>query len=135
MVIGTSLEIAALLSCACLASFVLIFSLMKRKYIRTFFSGKLGKTVIMEKFKNSEDDDVKAIIFKKNRKCWVEIEGDVKHWVQANYWRWKRDKPEWFTEKLIKKIPVNFIPEEEESRRGVIGAGRTSASVAPAIDR
>ena len=97
---------------AWLLVFVLFLKLMKKKYRKTFFSLKLGKTAIMEKFE-SENEEVKAAIFTKNRNLWVEIEEDVKEWVMNNWWRWKEEQPAWLTEGIIAKIPDEFIPSEE----------------------
>jgi hypothetical protein len=125
---GDAIHLVLLMIGAWLVTFGLNLLLMKKKYRKTFFSLKLGKTAIMEKFE-SENEEVKAAIFTKNRNLWVEIEEDVKEWVMNNWWRWKEEQPAWLTEGIIAKIPDEFIPSEE-SRVALNRMRRRSSFVA-----
>jgi hypothetical protein len=101
-------KLAWVMCSAWLISFVLFLRLMKQEYLHSFFSLKDGKSVVMERFL-IDDEQVKASIFKKNRKLWVGIEEEVKVWVTANWRRWNREKPKWFTKGLIAKIPKEWV--------------------------
>ena len=49
-----------------------------------------------------------------NPNKWEAIKEPVKEWVQENWWTWKEEKPGWFTDAWIAKVPDDFIPEEED---------------------
>ena len=63
------------------------------------------------------DEAVKASVIEKNKKMWRAIREDVKEWVQANWWRWKEEKPEWFSLAWQSKVPVDWITDVEERTR------------------
>ena len=104
-----------------LLSFVGILMLMKRKYWASFISFETGNEWLMSKYLKGDSDEVKGGIFNNNKNKWVPIREDVKAWSLANWWKWKKDKPEWLTESLIGKIPDDFIPKEED-RKALEGA-------------
>ena len=106
-----------------LLTFALFLVLMKKEFRRTFFSTKSGKQQIMDRFK-SKDDEIKASVLKKNKKMWRPIREDVKEWVLANWWRWEAEKPDWYQESWIAKVPPDMIPSE--AKQGAI-AIRASA--------
>jgi hypothetical protein len=124
-----------------LLSFVGILVMMKRKYLRTFFSFETGRRWVMSCFLNGDCDESRGSIFRFNKNIWASIRKEVKAWTLANWWRWKREKPEWLTEALIGKIPDDFIPKEEDrkalegarmsarlSLKGVLGAAEGHAA-------
>ena len=51
-----------------------------------------------------------------SRHHWVSIEEKVKKWVGENWARWEEEKPEWFTDAMKAKVPVEFIPTRGEAR-------------------
>jgi len=79
------------LSGAWVAVFGVFLLLMKKEYRGTFFA--MSKQQVMDRF-SADDEAVKATVLKKNKKQWRAIREDVKEWVQANWWRWKEEKPE-----------------------------------------
>ena len=100
------------LSGAWVVVFGLFLLLIQREYWLTFFTLSTAKQQVMDRF-NSEDESVKAGVFKKNKKMWRAIREDVKEWVQANWWRWKEEKPEWFSEAWIGRVDADMIPLED----------------------
>ena len=78
--------------------------LMKKEYRRTFFTTMTGKQQVMNRF-SADDEVVKASVLEKNKKVWLAIREDVKEWVQANWWRWKEEKPAWFDLAWLSKVP------------------------------
>ena len=93
-------------------SFGLFLMLMKKRYRRTFFSTRTGCDWAMDFFLKADDDAGKQHIFGCNKKQWAGIRGKVKEWVLNSWWRWDEEKPEWFTESWIAKVPLDFIPKE-----------------------
>jgi len=69
----------------------------------------------MDFFLKGEDDEAKQNILGCNQKMWRAIRGEVKEWVLLNYWTWEADRPEWFTESWIAKIPPDMIPPQEKA--------------------
>jgi len=84
---------------------------MKREYRGTFWSTKTSKQQSMSFF-DSEDDAVKPEVMTENRLLWAAIRPQVEDWVGANYWRWEKERPAWFTESWIAKIPPDMVPSE-----------------------
>jgi len=93
-------------------SFGLFLLLMKKEYRRTFVGTQTGRQQITERFIQAADDSVKASVMKKNKKQWRAIRGEVEEWVGEGWWRWEAEKPKWFTESWIAKVPPDMIPTE-----------------------
>ena len=36
--------------------------------------------------------------------------------MRANWWRWNEERPEWFGEAWVNKLPNDFVPEDEEEQ-------------------
>jgi len=100
--------------------FIVFFALMKKEYRGTFFTTTTGKQQIMDRFK-SQDESVKAGLFKKNKKVWREIKGEVSEWVGENWWRWKEERPEWFTASWVQRVPAEMIPADDDEVRRELG--------------
>ena len=115
--------------------FGLFLLLMKKEYRGTFFDTASGKQQIMDRFK-VDDDAIKASILKKNKKLWVGIRGEVKTWVLGNWWKWAEEKPEWFSEAWLAKLPDDFVPDDEDQAKLEVirKKGRRRSSVTEALD-
>jgi len=112
------------LSGAWVAIFGVLLLLMKNDYRQTFFSTKTGKQTTQDYFKSS-DDSVKKEVITENKLSWREIREDVKDWVQENWWRWKTERPEWFTESWIAMVPDDMIPTEDKRPAAGINANNS----------
>jgi hypothetical protein len=88
-------------------------SVMKKKYRKTFVSLETGCEWAQKFFLEGETDKVKSKTVRLNKKKWEHIKEPVKEWVQENWWTWKEEKPDWFTDAWIAKVPDDFIPAEE----------------------
>jgi len=93
-------------------SFGLFLLLMKKGYRHTFFSTTSGKLLTMDYFLQGEGDEAKAVLLTSNKKQWAGIRDTVKEWVREGWWRWEANRPEWFTESWIAKVPPDMIPSE-----------------------
>jgi len=118
------------LSGAWVVVFAVFLLLMKKEYRRSFFTTTTGKQQVMDRF-GADDEAVKASVRKRNKKMWRAIREDVKEWVQANWWRWKEEKPEWFDLAWQSKVPKEWITDVEERARldAVREEGRRRSSV------
>jgi len=116
-----------------------VFLLLKKKeYRRTFSSTRLGKQWTMDFFLKGTEDAVKKATMSHNKAQWRAIREDVKEWVQANWWRWKEEKPAWFDLAWQSKVPKDWITDVEERARldevrkrrgGVVGSVTQLAGV------
>ena len=103
-------------SVAWLLTFGAILLQMKKEYRKSFFSLETGRDWIVSIFSDENPDEVKQRIMTKNRNLWKSIENDVKDWVQSNWWKWKDSRPSWFTDAWIARVPVDFIPRDEDRK-------------------
>jgi hypothetical protein len=98
----------------CVAVF---FLNIERKYLHTFWSTKRSTEYAMAFFLEGEHDAIKIVVFMFSRHKWVSIEGEIKTWVNLNWARWEEEQPEWFTDVMKAKVPVDFIPADGDARR------------------
>jgi hypothetical protein len=96
-----------------LCLFVTLMRSMDQDYLHTFFSGATARDFTIATFRNADTDEKKALIFKRNFHVWRSIEGEVRAWVHANFAKWQRERPDWYTQKLINKIPEEVLSKEE----------------------
>jgi hypothetical protein len=97
--------------------FAVFFLNIDSKYWHTFWSTQTSKDMIMANFLAGESDAIKIVIFWFSRHQWVSIEGQVKKWVGLNWAKWEEEQPEWFTDVMKAKVPVDFIPADGDARR------------------
>ena len=105
------------LSGAWVVVFGVFLLLMKKEYRRTFFTTRTGKQWTMDFFLKGTEDAVKKGTLNHNKAQWRAIREDVKEWVQANWWRWKEEKPAWFELAWQSKVPKEWITDVEERER------------------
>jgi hypothetical protein len=97
--------------------FAVFFLNIESKYLHTFWSTKRSKDHSMAFFLEGESDKTKFLIFTRSRHHWVSIEGEIKKWVQLNWAKWEEEQPEWFTDVMKARVPVEFIPADGDARR------------------
>jgi hypothetical protein len=97
--------------------FVCFFWNINREYLKSFISAQRGIDYSMSYFVKGESEEVKFQVFKKSRRHWVAIESDIHKWVELNWAKWEEEQPQWFTDQLKAKVPVEFIPEPGDARR------------------
>jgi hypothetical protein len=90
---------------------------IERKYLHTFWSIQRSKDMSMAYFLERESDEMKFVVFTNSRHHWVSIEGEVKKWVGINWAKWEEEQPEWFTDVMKAKVPVEFIPADGDARK------------------
>ena len=71
----------------------------------------------MAYFLEGESDKTRMKVFTASRHQWVSIEKEIKKWVELNWAKWEEEKPDWFTDVMKAKIPVDFIPADGDERR------------------
>ena len=116
-VISTAWNVVTYIIPATLVFFVVFFLTLEREYLNTFLSTQRGKDLTMSYFLQGQDDEVMYEVMTYTRHHWVSIEDKVRKWVLENWARWEEEKPEWFTDQMKAKVPVEFIPTTGEARR------------------
>jgi hypothetical protein len=89
-------------------------SIMKKEYRKTFVSLETGCEWAQKFFLEGETDEVKSAVTGCNKKKWGPVKEPVKEWVQEKWFTWKEEKPGWFTDAWIAKVPDDFIPARED---------------------
>jgi hypothetical protein len=97
--------------------FAVLFLNIERKYWHTFLSTQRSKDMSMAFFLEGKSDKLKFEVFGCSRHHWVSIEGEIKKWVKSNWAKWEEEQPEWFTDVMKAKVPVDFIPADGDARR------------------
>jgi hypothetical protein len=97
--------------------FAVFFLNIEKKYLHTFWSTQRGKDKTMAYFLEGESDAIKWSVFKRTKHHWVSIEGEIKKWVEMNWAKWEEEQPDWFTDVMKAKVPVDFIPADGDARR------------------
>ena len=98
------------------------------EYMETFLSKQTGWERAERMFLDNEEDEKRALIFKKNTVMWSRIKEDVKAWTMTNWETWDEEKPEWFTLEVIARIPDEFIPPRFLAKLGGARERRGSAA-------
>ena len=97
-----------------LISLLGFFSGIGKRYLHTFYDFASGKQFVVWTFKNATSDYEKILVFKRHSAYWFSIKDELRVWVAENYRDvWMAEKPEWFTDNVLRMIPEDFIPKEE----------------------
>ena len=104
----------------------LVLLLMKMGYRKTFFSSQTGKEFSMDYFLKGRDDETKSAVVQCHKQHWAAIKGEVKEWVVEGWWRWKQEKPKWFTESWIAKLPIDFVAEANVAEEVALSGERVA---------
>ena len=92
------------------------------KFRHTLWSKVTGRQVVQEYFTKGESDETKIIIFGTQRLKWEgDIGREVKQWTFENWEAWERDKPAWFTPRVVASVPDEYIPK---ARLEALGSNR-----------
>jgi hypothetical protein len=97
--------------------FVVFFFNIEKKYLHTFWSIQRGKDKTMAYFLEGKSDAIMFSVFRRSKHHWVSIEGEIKKWVGLNWAKWEEEQPEWFTDVMKARVPVEFIPADGDARR------------------
>jgi hypothetical protein len=98
------------------------------KYRMTFCSMQTGRERSESTFLDNEEDELRIAIFRKNVVLWSRIKEDVTAWTVGSWETWDREKPEWFTKKVISRVPDEFIPPRFLTKLGSKRKRRGSAA-------
>jgi len=100
------------------AVLVIFFLSIEQDYLHTFINPIRGIDVTINQFRNSKDDEAKAdAVFKRTKHHMLTIEEEVRGWVEENWSRWQDEQPKWLNERMMVRIPLDFIPTSFERKK------------------
>jgi hypothetical protein len=103
------------LTFAWLLSWFAFLRVIDQRYLRTFYMSTTTRQYLTAWYRGATTDEMRALIFRKGLHAWRPIEGEVRAWVHENFAKWEREKPEWWTKKLIQRIPEQVLTKEEKA--------------------
>ena len=110
---------------------VLFFSKIKRAYWRTFYSTETAREYVCHRFNESQEDEMKALIFFYHQDLWFDYKDKVRAFSHNNWARWTAEKPKWFDVHFVAKVPDEFIPKTalDDLNRNSVGGKRRRSSM------
>ena len=105
-------------------SFGLFLSRIKKEYLVTFYDNRTGSQFLCDNWRNGTSDKERFYVFSKHPSLYKSINKELKDWLSDNWEKWEEEKEEWFTEKMIGKIPDELLPEKFSRKLGVDAKGR-----------
>ena len=100
-------------------NFLMFLSLINKKYLGTFFNTQTGKQFLCETWQIAGADKERFYIFSKHKSYYKSINKELKEWLSENWEKWEEEKEDWFTAKMIGRIPSELLPEKAlEKYRG-----------------
>jgi hypothetical protein len=100
-----------LVSSLCGAWVLVFLLLMNPAHRSSFYSTQTSKAWVCSFFtKEGATDASKFLIHTCRRRLWKHLRPEVKEWTLANWARFEREDPEWFTAGLIGQVDDDMIP-------------------------
>ena len=113
------------LSVAFLLSFATFLLKIERKYLKTFYSTEPGHKKVKRLYLEATTDFARSTLFLNNKYQWLSIRPQVAKWLDDNWDRWEREKPDWFNAVFIESVDDDIMPArvlarlKEEAEGGV----------------
>jgi len=89
---------------------VLMLSMIKGKYLQSFYDPTSGVRKARSWFLEAEREGDKARIFSIQSMHWVDLRDDVKEWVANNWQQWQQNRPDWLNGKILSSIDGDLVP-------------------------
>jgi hypothetical protein len=89
---------------------VILVLLVKPEYRHLFYTTETAVQYIRAEHSSAETDEIRMHIFAYNEVKWRSYRGEVRDFTLANWARWHDERPAWFTEEVIQRVPDEFIP-------------------------
>jgi hypothetical protein len=121
--------VAAALFAVWLASLVMFFLLAKREYWPSFWSSETAAEYTKRvKWDGQPDERLRAMILVKVHPSLLRlIAPEARKWIEQNWKRWTKDKPDWFTDRWKRGLPDSVLPQQVRKQLG--GANRRRSTL------
>ncbi len=90
--------------------FLLFVVLIRKEYIRTFFTTSSGKQFNVYKYRQAKSDQSKIEVFGSHKSYYSSIREELTEWVHENWEDWNDEGAEWFTERVKASVPEEMRP-------------------------
>jgi hypothetical protein len=122
--------IAAVLFVVWLVSLVTFFLLAKREYWLSFWSNETAAEYTKRvKWDGQPDERLRAMILVKVHPSLLRlIAPEARKWIEQNWKRWTKDKPDWFTDRWKRGLPDSVLSQQVRKRLG--GENRRRSTLA-----
>ena len=68
---------------------------------------------VIREWKDAKTDAARAKIFRCRLHVWRPVMGEVRVWLNANFAAFEIDKPDFWTKKLVRRIPEEVLSKKE----------------------
>ena len=106
--------------------FCIFLRLINKEYRCTFYDTRTGCEFLIDNWRNGISDKERFYIFSKQKMLYKSINKELKDWLSDNWERWEEEKEDWFTAKMIGKIPSELLPDKLIKELGGIKKARNS---------
>ena len=105
--------VAAVLFVVWLLSLVAFFRLAKREYWPSFWSNETAAEYLKRvKWDGQPDERLRAMLLVKVHPSLLRlIAPEVRIWIEQNWMRWTKDKPDWFTDRWKRGLPDSVLSQ------------------------
>jgi hypothetical protein len=106
--------VAATLFVPWLLSLASFFVLSKREYWPTFWNNETAAEYAKRvKWDGQPDERLRAMLLVKVHPSLLRlIAPEARIWIQSNWARWSKDKPEWFTDRWKRGLPDSVLSQQ-----------------------
>lgn len=98
-------------------SFALILILSEPAYRHTFWQNTTTNEFQFERFKDGDDATKAQILTTTHPDTWLAFEVEMFGWLRAGWLQWQIEKPDWFSDEFLHKIPSNMIKSKGGERK------------------
>jgi hypothetical protein len=122
--------VAAVLFVVWLLSLVTFFLLAKREYWPSFWSNETAAEYTKRvKWDGQPDEQRRAMLLVKVHPSLLRlIAPEARIWIEKNWKRWTKDKPDWFTDRWKRGLPDSVLSQQVRKQLG--GQHRRRSSLA-----
>jgi hypothetical protein len=128
---------AGSISAAWALAYLSLMLMVKPEWRSSFWSTRTTLDEARTTFYECETEEEKMGIFGLHRSKWESFRDEVRDFTHANWARWKEEKPAWFTEEVIQRIPDEFVPIAALASLNAAGIGgkrrRSSVGLASSV--
>ena len=90
--------------------YAILACMIKPEHRHLFYTTETSVQYIRAEHVGAETDEEKMFVFAHNEVKWAHYKDEVREFTHANWARWKEEKPAWFTEEVINRVPDEYIP-------------------------
>jgi hypothetical protein len=122
--------VAAVLFVVWLLSLMTFFFLAKREYRPSFWSNETAAEYTKRvKWDGQPDERLRAMLLVKLHPSLLRlIAPEVRIWIEQNWKRWTKDKPDWFTDRWMRGLPDSVLPQRVRKQLGGENCRRSTLS-------